>query len=354
MDSASTFQGARICVVGVGGGGGNAVDAMIRAGLEGVETVALNTDIQALHRSSARSRFQLGSTLTRGLGAGANPEVGREAALSDRDRIAELLSGADMVFVCAGLGGGTGTGAAPVVAEMARHAGALTVGVATLPFRFEGRRRARLAQDGLEHLRAAVDTLVTIPNERLLSMVNAKTRMADAFAMVDEVVMRGVRGVADLIRGEGRVNVDFADVRTILEGRGPALLSVGQSTGEHRMLEAVQAAIGSPLIHDATLGGARYMLMNVEGPEDLTLFEVHEAATLVHEEANEEVDMIWGWRIEPNLGDAVRVTLLATGFEDAPGSRPPTRPRRAPPEPRKRKKNTEDSYDLPTFFRNAD
>ncbi|MCB9681872.1 MAG: cell division protein FtsZ [Alphaproteobacteria bacterium] len=353
VDDASAFQGARIAVVGVGGGGCNVVEAMVREGLGGVDLVCVNTDAQALHASRAPHRFQLGRDLTRGLGAGADPRVGQEAAVADKERLAELVRQHDMVFVVAGMGGGTGTGAAPVVAEVCREVGALTVGVATLPFRFEGKRRARVAADGVDALRRQVDTLVTIPNDRLLGMVDSHTPLAQAFRHVDDVVVRGVGGVASLVRGAGRVNVDFADVRTIMSERGTALLGVGEGSGHHRAMEAVQAAIGSPLLQDVPLTGARHILLNLTGPDDLTLHEVSDAAGLIQDEADDDANLIWGWVIDPSLGDRVRVTLVATGFA-------PQSPRSAWVSPtarhaRRAASGADDTaYDIPSFFRRSD
>jgi len=374
-----SFEGARIKVIGVGGGGGNAIGAMLQDGLSGIDFIAMNTDVQALSRSAAERRFQLGTQLTRGLGAGANPEVGREAALADRERVSELVHGADMVFVVAGMGGGTGTGAAPVVAEICRESGALTVGVATLPFDFEGRRRRRQAEEGLATLARHVDTLITVPNQRLMGMVDEATTMHDAFRMVDRVVMQAVKGVADLVRNEGTVNVDFADIRTIMENKGPALLATGVGRGSHRTVEAAQRAFNSPLIADASLIGARQILLNITGPPNLSLHEINEASTLILDEAHEDVNLIWGWVVDESMGEEVRVTLIATGYDDvdpvqlarqAPTVRTPRRRNpEAPPAnsgaarprvPRNRSANPRrsgsqlDGYDLPTFFKTSD
>lgn len=352
--------GASLVVLGVGGGGCNAVDTMVARGVMGVETVAVNTDAQALGKSAAQRRFQLGRDLTRGLGAGARPEVGRDAALADRERLAELVHGRDLVFVVAGLGGGTGTGAAPVVAEVCREAGALTVGIATLPFGFEGRRRARVARDGLAKLAEQVDTLITIPNDRLLSLSNGTTRMQDAFGMVEDVMVRGVGAVSSLVRGAGRINVDFADVRTVMGARGPALLGVGDGQGDHRLLRATHAAIASPLLEDAALGGARHVLLNIRGPGDLGLHEVSEAATLVQEVCDDEVNLIWGWVVDDALDDCVEVTVLATGFGQTAahpvdgawrrGETARAGSRRVATAPR----GEDDVYDVPQLFKNAD
>lgn len=347
------MAGPRLAVIGVGGGGNNVVDAMTRANLPGVDFIAVNTDAQALSRSKAPQRFQLGRELTRGLGAGANPDVGRGAALADRERLAELVHGQDMVFVVAGLGGGTGTGATPVVCEVCREAGALTVALVTLPFGFEGKRRARAAREALEVLREQVDTLVVVPNDRLLTLVDANTSMVDAFACVDDVLVRGVRAIASLVRGAGRVNVDFADVRTIMGDQGQALLSVGVGSGPHRAVEAAERAFDSPLLRDAELHGAKHILLNIRGPADLSLHEVHDAATLVGEEAHEDVQLIWGWILDDALHEEVEITIVATGFASEAAHRPAvgwgrrgTRPP-GPPEPG-------EPYDVPSFFRNID
>jgi cell division protein FtsZ len=308
-------QGARIKVIGVGGGGGNAVNTMISAGLTGVEFIAMNTDAQDLRRSLASRRFQLGSQLTKGLGAGADPEVGREAALEDRDRIAELVSGADMVFVTAGMGGGTGTGAAPVIAQVAKECGALTVAVVTRPFFFEGRRRLRQAAEGVDALTANVDTLITIPNQRLVSMATDKTSMKEAFRMADEVLLQAVQGVSDLINFQGMVNVDFADVRTVMQGKGVALMGVGRASGEHKTVEAAQRAISSPLLDDLSIVGATSVLINITGNSNLTMYEIHEASSLIQEEAHDDVEVIWGWVVDETMQDEARVTVIATGFE---------------------------------------
>ena len=308
-------QGARIKVIGVGGGGGNAVNTMISAGLNGVEFIAMNTDAQDLRRSLAPRRFQLGQQLTKGLGAGANPEVGREAALEDRDRIAELVVGADMVFVTAGMGGGTGTGAAPVIAQVARECGALTVAVVTRPFFFEGRKRLRQAEEGVEFLTQNVDTLITIPNQRLVSMASDRTTMKEAFRMADEVLLQAVQGVSDLINFQGMVNVDFADVRTIMADKGVALMGVGRASGEHKTVEAAQLAISSPLLDDVSIVGATSVLINVTGNPDLTMYEIHEASSLIQEEAHEDAEVIWGWVVDESMQDEARVTVIATGFD---------------------------------------
>lgn len=307
---------AQIRVIGVGGGGGNAVNNMISSGMTGVEFVVVNTDAQDLKRSLAPRRFQLGGQLTKGLGAGANPEVGREAALEDRDRIAELVSGCDMVFVTAGMGGGTGTGAAPVIAQVAKEIGALTVAVVTRPFHFEGRRRRKQAEEGIESLRQNVDTLITIPNQRLISMATERTTMSEAFGLADRVLYQACKGVSDLINFEGIVNVDFADVRTIMANKGLALMGVGTGTGTHKTVEAAQEAINSPLLDDVSIAGATSVLINITGNSDLTMYEINEASTMIQEEAHEDANVIWGWVIDDTMKEDAQVTVIATGFEE--------------------------------------
>ena len=304
-------------MIGVGGGGGNAINNMVRSGLTGVEFIAINTDAQDLKRSLAPRRFQLGFQLTKGLGAGADPEVGREAALEDRDRIAELLAGSDMVFITAGMGGGTGTGAAPVVCEVAREIGALTVGVVTRPFPFEGKRRRRQAEEGIESMMSHVDTLITIPNQRLLTMATERTLMSEAFGMADDVLLQAVKGISDLINYQGLINVDFADVRTIMENKGLALMGVGYGKDQHRAVDAAQRAISSPLLDDVSISGATSVLLNFTGSSNLTLYEVNEAAHMVGEETAEDVNVIFGWVVDESMGEQVRVTVVATGFQEA-------------------------------------
>ena len=306
---------ARIKVIGVGGGGGNAINTMIECRLEGVDFIAANTDLQALESNLAPTKVGLGSSLTKGLGAGANPEVGRNAALEDVQRIAEALSGADMVFVTAGMGGGTGTGAAPVIAQVAKEAGALTVGVVTKPFTFEGKKRRRQADEGIEALSRAVDTLITIPNDRLLAVAGQKTTMLDAFRKADEVLLNAVQGISDLITIPGLINVDFADVRTIMSSMGRALMGTGRAAGERRAVEAAQQAISSPLLEDVSITGATGILINITGGPDLTLFEVNEASSLIQEAAHEDANIIFGSVIDPSFTDEVRITVIATGFD---------------------------------------
>ena len=314
--------GARIKVLGVGGGGGNAVNRMIDAQLRGVEFIAANTDLQALHKCRAPVKLQLGNLLTKGLGAGADPEVGRKAALEDTERILETLEGADMVFLTAGLGGGTGTGAAPIIASLAAEIGALTVAVVTKPFGFEGRRRMQLAERGVDELRGAVDTLITIPNERLLNFVERGTPLFEAFRIADDVLRQAVQGISDLITIPGEINVDFADVRTIMTGMGMALMGTGLAKGEHRALEAAQRAISSPLLEETSIQGARGVLINISGGHDLTLHEVAEAARIISDAVDPDANIISGMVIEPGLEDAMKVTVIATGFDRAMADRP--------------------------------
>jgi cell division protein FtsZ len=313
---------ARIKVIGVGGGGGNAVNRMIDAQLRGIEFIAANTDLQALAKCRAPIKLQIGHMLTKGLGAGADPEQGRKAALEDTDRILEVLEGADMVFLTAGLGGGTGTGAVPVIASLAAEIGALTVAVVTKPFGFEGRRRLQYAERGVEELRSAVDTLITIPNERLLNFVERGTPLFEAFRIADDVLRQAVQGISDLITIPGEVNVDFADVRTIMTGMGMALMGTGIAKGEHRALEAAQRAISSPLLEETSIQGARGVLINISGGHDLTLHEVAEAARIISDSVDPDANIISGMVIDPALEDSMKVTVIATGF-DRPGEERP-------------------------------
>jgi cell division protein FtsZ len=306
---------AKIIVIGVGGAGGNAVNTMIQHNVEGVEFVAANTDVQALEKNAAPTRIQLGSAITRGLGAGANPERGRESALESVAELTELLKGADMVFVTAGMGGGTGTGAAPIVAQVARECGALCVGVVTKPFRFEGRRRLRVAELGIETLEKAVDTLITIPNDRLLDVTSTSTSLLDSFKLADEVLQHATQGVSDLITIPGIINVDFADVRTIMSDQGRALMGMGIANEEGRAVAAAQQAINSPLLEDVTIQGAKGILINITAGPDLKLHEVEEAASLVQEAAHEDCNIIFGAVIDESMGDTLRITVIATGFD---------------------------------------
>ncbi len=305
---------ARIKVVGVGGGGSNAVNTMIKAGLSGAEFIVANTDAQALKASVSGLKIQLGEKITKGLGAGANPEIGKQSAIEDKERITEMLEGADMVFITAGLGGGTGTGAAPVVAKIAKEVGALTVAVVTKPFFFEGSRRMRYAEEGLNELKAVVDTVITIPNQRLLAVAGKSTPIVEAFKKVDEVLLQAVKGISDLINIHGLVNVDFADVKTIMAEMGMALMGTGLAEGENRALEAAQKAVSSPLLEDISIEGARGLLINVAGGSDMTLFEVNEAAEKIRAEAHPDANIIFGAVIDNSLVDKMMVTVIATGF----------------------------------------
>ncbi len=305
---------AQIKVIGVGGGGNNAVNRMIEAGLKGVEFITVNTDKQALFLSQANMKIQIGEKLTKGLGAGANPEIGQKAAEESREEIAQALKGADMVFVTAGMGGGTGTGAAPVVAAIAKEIGALTVGVVTKPFTFEGKRRSQHAEKGIENLKENVDTLVTIPNDRLLQVIEKKTSIMEAFRMADDILRQGVQGISDLIAVPGLVNLDFADVKTIMLDTGIAHMGIGRASGENRSEEAAKQAIQSPLL-ETSIEGARGVLLNITGGADLGLFEVNAAAELVQKSADPDANIIFGAVIDEKLGDEIFITVIATGFE---------------------------------------
>lgn len=310
-------QGAKIKVVGVGGGGGNAVKTMIRSGLEGVEFIVANTDVQALKGNDANVKIQLGTELTRGLGAGSNPEVGMQAAMEDAEVIKETLSGADMIFVTAGMGGGTGTGGAPVIARLARELGILTVGVVTKPFLFEGRKRQKQAEMGITALSNEVDTLITIPNERLLAVSGKDTPMLDTFKAADDVLLQAVKGISDLITIPGLINLDFADVRTVMQETGMALMGTGISQAENRAIEAARQAISSPLLENISISGATGILLNITGSSNMTLYEVNEACKLIQEEAHEEANIIFGAVIDDNLQEGMRVTVIATGFSSS-------------------------------------
>ena len=315
IDFVEEHSGAKIFVIGVGGGGSNAVETMIKSGLTGVEFAVLNTDKQALNAAASPTKLQIGEKLTNGLGAGANPEVGKAAAMEDRERIAELIDGSDMVFVTAGMGGGTGTGGAPVVASIARELGALTVGVVTKPFLFEGKKRTRQARSGLSDLRDNVDTLITIPNQRLLYIAGDKMTMLDTFRKADEVLLHAVQGITDLINLRGLINLDFADVRTVMADGGMALMGTGHARGEGRAIDAAMSAISSPLLEDLDIIGATGMLINFTGGSDLSLYEVNEAATYITDQADDNAEIIFGAVIDEALQDEVRVTVIATGFK---------------------------------------
>jgi cell division protein FtsZ len=356
---------AVIKVVGVGGGGGNAVNRMIDAGLKGVEFVAVNTDAQALLVSDADVKLDIGRQLTRGLGAGSDPDVGRQAAEDHRDEIEEVLKGADMVFITAGEGGGTGTGGAPIVAEIARDMGALTIAIVTRPFGFEGRRRAVQADGGISRVREKVDTLIVIPNDRLLDVADDKSSLLTAFRMADDVLLQGVSGITDLITTPGLINTDFADVRMIMQNAGTALMGVGEASGEGRAVAAARAAISSSLL-EASIEGARGLLLNVSGPSDLGLFEVNEAAEIVKETAHPDANIIFGAMIDDSLAETIRITVIAAGFDrfegehgtrggrrrsSAPllGASSPERLR--PEQPDDEEGGDDDEFDVPEFLR---
>ncbi|WP_033829299.1 cell division protein FtsZ [Bacillus andreraoultii] len=378
-------QLATIKVIGVGGGGNNAVNRMIEHGVQGVEFIAVNTDAQALNLSKAEIKLQIGGKLTRGLGAGANPDVGRKAAEESKEQLEEVIQGADMVFVTAGMGGGTGTGAAPIIASIAKELGALTVGVVTRPFSFEGRKRATQAASGITSMKEAVDTLIVIPNDRLLEIVDKSTPMLEAFKEADNVLRQGVQGISDLIAVPGLINLDFADVKTIMSNKGSALMGIGIASGENRAQEAAKKAISSPLL-ETSIDGAQGVLMNITGGMNLSLYEVQEAADIVASASDQEVNMIFGSVINENLNDEIVVTVIATGFrEDLSQNKPmrpnlnknnfntnhsqtqtgsPTQPVPKPKretqvkedtyqeQPRSNSNSQEDLLDIPTFLRN--
>src|SRR5262252_5054040 len=319
----TNINSARIKVIGIGGGGGNAVNTMIGAKLSGVDFMVANTDAQSLEKSQAALRIQLGSMVTKGLGAGANPEIGRRAAMEDQDKIKEHLAGSDMIFITAGMGGGTGTGGAPVIARLAREVGALTVGVVTKPFIFEGKKRMRQSEEGIEELKANVDTLIVIPNQRLLSIAAKTTTMLEAFHKADDVLLQAVRGISDLIITPGLINLDFADVRTVMAEMGFALMGAASASGENRAVEAAQKAISSPLLEDISIQGARGVLINITGGPDLCLHEVNEAASMIQEEAHEDANIIFGSVIDETMTDEIRITVIATGFGEDREERKP-------------------------------
>ena len=335
---------ANLKVIGVGGGGSNAVNRMVEAGLKGVEFIAINTDAQALERSKVDIRLRIGDSLTKGLGAGANPEIGLRAATESKDEIVSVLKGADMVFITAGMGGGTGTGATPFIAQLAREQEALTVAVVTKPFLFEGKVRAAQAEQGLANLREQVDTLITIPNERLLQIVDRNTPVIEAFRIADDVLRQAVQGISDLITVTGLINVDFADVRTIMSQAGSALMGIGVARGENRAVEAAKTAISSPLL-ETSIEGATGVLLNITGGPDLGLFEVHDAAAVITEAAEPDANIIFGAVIDENLQEEVRVTVIATGFDGRQTTRRPNL------EPLDIKPFNEDLLEIPTFLR---
>lgn len=356
---------ATIKVIGVGGGGSNAVNRMIDHGIQGVEFITVNTDAQALNLAKSEIKLKIGEKLTRGLGAGANPDVGKKAAEESREAIVQALKGSDLVFVTAGMGGGTGTGAAPVIAEIAKEVGALTVGVVTRPFTFEGRKRSLQAETGIAALKEKVDTLIVIPNDRLLEIVDKKTPMLEAFREADNVLNQGVRGISDLIMVPGLINLDFADVKTIMSERGSALMGIGTAAGENRAAEAAKKAIQSPLL-ETSIDGARGVIMNITGGINLSLYEVNEAAEIVMAASDPEVNVIFGAIIDEAMKDEIKVTVIATGFEHKPAPMMPAQPMRRPQEPAasepSRVPNNRPAYtpqqqdpshlDIPTFLRN--
>ncbi|MGN8645098.1 cell division protein FtsZ [Gracilibacillus sp. HCP3S3_G5_1] len=367
-------QLATIKVIGVGGGGSNAVNRMIEHGVQGVEFIAVNTDAQALNLSKAEVKMQIGTKLTRGLGAGANPEVGRKAAEESKEQIEEILKGSDMVFVTAGMGGGTGTGAAPVIAQVAKELGALTVGVVTRPFTFEGRKRSTQAVSGIDGLKSSVDTLIVIPNDRLLEIIDKNTPMLEAFREADNVLRQGVQGISDLIATPGLINVDFADVKTIMADKGSALMGIGVATGESRAAEAAKKAVSSPLL-ETSIDGAHGVLMNITGGTNLSLYEVQEAADIVTSAADQEVNVIFGSVINEELKDEIVVTVIATGFDESQMKTTQNKPKSvlhsntnsrekqqekaqesanptATSSVSSRPKQEEDTLDIPTFLRN--
>ena len=345
-------QIAKIKVIGVGGGGCNAVNRMIESGVKGVEFIVANTDLQVLNVSKAENKLQIGQDITNGLGAGANPEVGREAAVESKNDIAEALKGADMVFVTCGMGGGTGTGAAPVIAEIAQNLGALTVGIVTKPFRFEGKRRMEQAVLGIDELRKHVDTLIVIPNDKLRDIIDKSTPMVDAFKEVDNVLHRGVQSISDLIAVSGLVNLDFADVKAVMEKRGNALIGIGLGVGENRAIEAAKQAVSSPLL-ETSISGATDAIINVTGGNSLTLFEAEDAAEIVRQSANTDINIIFGAVINENLNDEVIVTVIATGFEDENTSYNDTDVSRDVPS-RSSRSDDDSDFDIPSFLRDRD
>ena len=341
-------QIAKIKVVGVGGGGNNAVNRMIESGVKGVEFIVANTDLQVLNASKASNKLQIGKNITNGLGAGANPEIGREAAIESKEEIKEALKGADMVFVTCGMGGGTGTGAAPVFAEIAQELGALTIGIVTKPFRFEGRRRMEHAILGIDELKKHVDTLIVIPNDRLRDIIDKSTPMLEAFKEVDNVLHRGVQSISDLIAVSGLVNLDFADVKTVMEKRGSALIGIGLGVGENRAIEAAKQAVSSPLL-ETSIVGAKDAIINVTGGTSLTLFEAEDAAEVVRQSANNDINIIFGAVINENLNDEIIVTVIATGFEENEEEN-----KEKEEEQPKRRFVDDNEYDIPPFLRDRD
>ncbi len=316
LSESANFSSAKIKVIGIGGGGGNAINTMIRSNLRGVDFIVANTDAQALGQSLASVKIQLGEEVTRGLGAGSNPDVGKRAAMETRDVIRQHIEGADMIFVTAGQGGGTGTGGAPVVAEIAKELGALTVAVVTKPFQFEGKKRNSQADEGIDELRRIVDTLIVVPNQRLLSLGGRNLSLLETFKKADDILYQAVKGISDLITIPGLINLDFADVKSVMSEMGLALMGTGSASGENRAVEAAQRAISSPLLEDNTIQGARGVLLNITGGPDMTLFEINEASSLIQAEAHEEANIIFGTVVDETMGDEIRITVIATGFED--------------------------------------
>lgn len=346
-----TEEFAKIKVIGVGGGGNNAVNRMIQCGVRGIDFIAVNTDRQALNASRAEIKLQIGEKLTKGLGAGSNPEIGMKAAEENRNEISEILKGADMVFITAGMGGGTGTGAAPVIAEAAKEQGILTVGVVTKPFTFEGRKRQIHAEKGIEELKEKVDTLVTIPNDRLLQVAEKKTTMVEAFLMADEVLKQGIQGISDLIAVPSLINLDFADVKTIMHNRGIAHMGIGIATGENRAVDAAKLAIKSPLL-ETSIDGAKAVLLNITGGEDLGLFEINESADLIRQAVDEDAIIIFGAGVDESLKDEIKITVIATGFdEERNRRREGTFETETEAESAMTKEFDIDDLDIPTFLR---
>ncbi len=353
---ASEEQGAKIKVVGVGGAGGNAINGMIDAGLQGIEFIAINTDAQDLEKSKASSRLQIGKNLTKGLGAGANPEIGLKAIMEDKDRVIEALNGADMVFVTCGMGGGTGTGAAPIIAEIAKDLGALTVGITTMPFSWEGLVRKRNAQKGIEAMRERVDTILVIPNDRIFSIIEPNTPFIAAFKEIDSILLEATRSISDLINMRGYINLDFADVRTIMSGMGDALMGSGVGVGENRAIIAAEQAITSPLLDGVDISGARGVLINITGGNNISMHEVGQASSLIQQTVGEEANVIFGVVIDDNLSEEIRVTVIATGFnKDFEKAEILQKPKDEPLEQPNKTKDRDSTdyrdYDKPTFIR---
>ncbi|MBU5438169.1 cell division protein FtsZ [Tissierella sp. MSJ-40] len=354
-------QFARIKVVGVGGGGNNAVNRMVDCGVRGIDFIALNTDRQALYSSRAEIKLQIGEKITRGLGAGANPDIGAKAAEENRSEIMDAIKGADMIFITAGMGGGTGTGAAPVVAEIAKELGILTVGVVTKPFTFEGKRRLVHAERGIEELKNKVDTLVTIPNDRLLQVAEKKTTMVEAFIMADEVLKQGIQGISDLIAVPNLINLDFADVKTIMHDRGIAHMGIGQSSGDNRATEAAKQAVKSPLL-ETSIEGAKAVLLNITGGADLGIFEVNEAADLIRQSVDQDANIIFGAGIDESLKDEIKITVIATGFDIEKADNPKTKSLKAGLDSQQKEgeeevaasKSEVEDLDIPIFLRRRD